>query len=211
MRRLFDGLLARRGAGGEKSLLILAAGGTPRVVKEARSRSRAVIRSYRGVAVGEAAGREWRKRRFRLPYLRDALWEHGWATDTIETATTWAEVAPTARAVLKALRSALGEERVVAMVHASHVYPTGSALYFTFLFRLAPDPDATLERWRTLREAALGAILERGATLTHHHGIGSDFAPRLRQEKGETGTAVLEAVARTVDPAGMMNPGKLVS
>lgn len=210
VRRIFEGLLARRGAGGEKSLMILAAGGTAQAVKEARSGSRAVVKAHGGVAVGETAGREWRKRRFRLPYLRDALWEHGWATDTIETATVWGEAAPTSRAVLEALRSALGGERVVAMVHASHVYPTGAALYFTFLFRRASDPDATLERWRALREAALETILGRGATLTHHHGVGSELVPYLQREKGETGTAVLRGVARTLDPTGMMNPGKLI-
>jgi alkyldihydroxyacetonephosphate synthase len=211
VRRLFEELLARRGVGGEKSLLILAATGTPQVVKEARSQSRAIVRGHGGVVIGEVAGREWRMRRFRLPYLRDALWESGWATDTIETATTWSDLVPTARAILEALRLALRQERVVAMVHASHIYPTGAALYFTFLFRLASDPDATLERWRRLRAAAVQIFLDRGATLTHHHGIGSDLAPYLIREKGRTGTAMLEAIAKTVDPTGMMNPGKLIS
>jgi alkyldihydroxyacetonephosphate synthase len=210
VRRLFEELLARRGVGGEKSLLILAATGTPQVVKEARSQSRAIVRGHGGVVIGEVAGREWRRRRFRVPYLRDALWESGWATDTIETAATWSDLAPTARAVLEALRSALGQERILAMVHASHIYPTGAALYFTFLFRLASDPDATLERWRKLRAAGVEVFLDRGSTLTHHHGIGSDLAPYLVREKGRTGIAMLEAIAKTVDPTGMMNPGKLI-
>ena len=38
--------------------------------------------------------------------------------------------------------------------HLSHLYPSGSSLYLTFLFRLAPDPDETLERWRTIKRAA---------------------------------------------------------
>ena len=73
------------------------------------------------------------------------------------------------------------------------MYPSGSSLYLTFLFRLAADPDATLERWRSIKRAASTAIERaRGATITHHHGVGTDHAPYLVAEKGPLGMAALE-------------------
>ena len=53
------------------------------------------------------------------------------------------------------------------------------------------------------------AIVVGGGTISHQHGVGVDHAPYLEAEKGELGMSVLRAMARELDPAGMMNPGKL--
>ncbi len=75
-------------------------------------------------------------------------------------------------------------ERVHAFSHLSHVYPTGSSLYATYVFRQAADPDETLDRWRRLKSAASEAIVAHGGTISHQHGIGVDHAPYLEAEKG---------------------------
>ena len=49
-----------------------------------------------------------------------------------------------------------------------------------------------------------------GATLTHHHAVGADHAPWLAAEIGELGVDVLRAVKARLDPAGVLNPGKLL-
>lgn len=210
VRRLLEGLLARRGLRDEKSLLILGATGSPQAVRRVRSRAADVTRANRGVAIGDVAGREWKNNRFRLPYLRNTLWDKGWAVDTLETATVWSEVVPTARAVLRALRTALEGERVLAMAHVSHVYPTGASLYFTVFFRLAADPASTLERWLALKSAASRTVVSRGATISHQHGVGTDHLPYLEKEKGARGLAALASLIEGVDPDGTMNPGKLI-
>ena len=50
--------------------------------------------------------------------------------------------------------------------------------------------------------------LETGATISHHHGIGLQRAPWMEAEHG-TGLDVLRRVKHALDPAGIMNPGKL--
>ena len=50
----------------------------------------------------------------------------------------------------------------------------------------------------------------RGGTITHHHAVGRDHAPYMEAEVGETGIDVLRAVKERLDPAGIMNPGKLL-
>ena len=70
---------------------------------------------------------------------------------------------PRARRRRSVGRSATGSttdgERVHAFSHLSHVYPSGSSLYATYVFRLARDPDETLDRWRRLKTAASEAIV----------------------------------------------------
>jgi len=158
-------------------------------------------------------GERWRRTRFRPPYLRNALWESGYAVDTLETAVPWS-VLPSLRAgVERALREGLGEigERVHVFSHASHPYPDGSSLYTTYLFRLAEDPDENLRRWQSLKGAASRAIVEARGTISHQHGVGLDHLPYLAPEKGTLGLSTLQALFRHFDPDGLMNPGKLVS
>jgi alkyldihydroxyacetonephosphate synthase len=54
------------------------------------------------------------------------------------------------------------------------------------------------------------AIVAAGATITHHHGVGADHAPYLPAEVGDVGIQALRALKDALDPAGILNPGKLV-
>jgi alkyldihydroxyacetonephosphate synthase len=93
------------------------------------------------------------------------------------------------------------------MCHVSHLYETGASLYFTFLARRREDDE--IGQWRTVKEAASSAIMDGGGTITHHHAVGRDHAPWMRKEVGSTGVAALRALKSELDPAGIMNPGKV--
>jgi alkyldihydroxyacetonephosphate synthase len=153
----------------------------------------------------------WRKSRFLTPYLRNTLWERGYAIDTLETALPWTAVLPAAQAIQTAIRQAIAEdgERALVFAHLSHVYRDGASLYITVLFRRA-SPEVTLRRWQSMKNLASQAVLVHGGTISHQHGIGMDHAPYLPAEKGEVGFTVLQNLCRVFDPRGIMNPGKLV-
>jgi alkyldihydroxyacetonephosphate synthase len=204
--------LRLRRVGPEPCLLVVLASGIERLVEPAVREVGSIVRRHGGTGVGGALGRQWVRARFRTPDVRDALWARGYAVDTLETATTWSRLPELAAAVGRALRHGLDAdgERVHAFSHLSHVYPSGSSLYATYLFRIASDPDETLERWRRLKTAASEAIVAGGGTISHQHGVGRDHRPWLAAEKGELGLAILEDVARRLDPDGLMNPGVLL-
>lgn len=210
---LLERLLRHRGVGEGKCLLIFAVTGSTEEVKTQRRAAIAVAQTQGGVHVGRRMGQEWRKNRFRTPYLRNTLWDHGYAVDTLETALPWSALPAAHQGILTALIEAAASvgERVHAFAHVSHLYPTGAALYVTYLFRLRPDPEQTLAFWQHLKTAASRAILACGGTISHQHGVGTDHLPYLAAEKGETGLQMLAALARVCDPDGMMNPGKLFS
>ncbi|MCS7182628.1 MAG: hypothetical protein NZ869_05910 [Thermoanaerobaculum sp.] len=60
-----------------------------------------------------------------------------------------------------------------------------------------------------MKQAWLQAVVSLGGTLSHHHGVGRMHAPWLEREVGEQGAKVLRALARSVDPWGILNPGVL--
>jgi alkyldihydroxyacetonephosphate synthase len=194
------------------ALLLVGVAGRRRVARAARAEARSIIRAAGGVAIPGLA-RTWSRARFRSPYLRNTLWTLGYGSDTLETATDWARVPELVARLEAAVASALVPfgERVHVFTHLSHLYASGSSLYLTYLFRLGPDPEATLERWTAIKRAASTVIEAAGATITHHHGVGTDHAAYLVAEKGPLGMAALEAVVRTFDPDGLMNPGVLLS
>jgi len=94
------------------------------------------------------------------------------------------------------------------LCHVSHLYPSGASLYFTFIAR--QEEGAELDQWRAAKTAASDAIVAARGTITHHHAIGRDHLPWMRAEVGELGLGVLRAVKERLDPAGIMNPGKLL-
>ncbi|GAB4545126.1 MAG: FAD-binding oxidoreductase [Anaerolineae bacterium] len=208
---LLERLLRLRGLGPERCMLIFGVTGHQAATQATRQGAIEAARAHGGAHAGRLLGNQWRKSRFRTPYLRNTLWERGYAVDTLETAIRWSEVPATAEAILRALRQGLRdvEERVHAFAHLSHVYPDGASIYITLIFRLAADPDETLHRWRLLKTAASDAIVAAGGTISHQHGVGVDHAPYLPAEKGALGMEALRALCRTFDPQGMMNPAKL--
>ncbi len=203
--------LAARGAHDEKCMLMIGATGHKSTVKSAIKAARGMAGDHGGVSIGQYFGRQWHKNRFRTPYLRNTLWDKGYAVDTLETALRWSEVPAALDGIEMALHSALADvgERVHVFTHLSHLYPTGSSIYTTYLFRLAPDPDETLRRWQALKQAASEVVVAHGGTISHQHGVGTDHAPYLPAEKGALGMATLRALGAHFDPGGIMNPGKL--
>ena len=204
-------LLLLRGIGEDKCMLLLGFAGREALVKVARKEALAIASQHGGVHVGRTFGNEWHKSRFRTPYLRNTLWELGYAIDTLETATDWAGIPAMVQAIESSLRTGLEEqgERVHVFTHLSHLYPYGSSIYTTYLYRVAPDPDQTLRRWEVLKTAASRAIVMQGCTISHQHGIGTDHLPYLMEEKGPLGMAAIRGLCTCFDPEGIMNPGKL--
>ena len=199
------------GYSGERCLLIFGVTGTRRALAATRTQTLAITRAFGGLFTGNLIGKMWRKSRFLTPYLRNTLWECGYAIDTLETALPWTAVLPAAQAIQTAIRQAIAEggERALVFAHLSHVYRDGASLYITVLFRRA-SPEVTLRRWQSMKNSASQAVLAHGGTISHQHGIGMDHAPYLPAEKGEIGITVLQNLCRVFDPRGIMNPGKLV-
>ncbi len=178
-------------------------------VRVRQARTAEVLRAAGGTSAGPEPAESWIKGRFGAPYLRDSLLDHGVFCETLETATTWANLEDLKRAVTEAIERGFDAHGAKSLVlcHVSHIYPTGAALYFTIVAGIKGDPLGT---WATVKSGVNDAIVTGGGTLSHHHGVGRDHAPWLEQEIGHTGMRMLRAIKAELDPTGIMNPGALV-
>ncbi|OBG67885.1 flavoprotein [Mycobacterium sp. E3339] len=183
--------------------------GTKEHVESRHAETAALLAAHGATSLGEAPARAWEHGRFGAPYLRDSLLSAGALCETLETATDWSNVPALKAAVTQALTDALAESGTPALVmcHISHVYPTGASLYFTVVAGQRGNP---IEQWLAAKKAACDAIMATGGTITHHHAVGADHRPWMGDEVGELGVQILRAVKATLDPAGILNPGKLI-
>jgi len=208
--RALTGYLRARGHGDGCLAIVGWEGTSEGVVRRRRATGARMLRAHGAVALGTPVGQAWEHGRFHAPYLRDELLAHGVMVETLETATTWDRLLALHEAVAAALDGALRARGTppVVMSHVSHVYRAGASLYFTFVAR--QQEGAELEQWHAAKAAASDAILAAGGTITHHHAVGRDHAPWLPGEVGALGIELLRAAKATLDPAGVMNPGKLI-
>jgi alkyldihydroxyacetonephosphate synthase len=207
--RAFGGYLGlRRKRGG--SLVVVGLEGEEESVARRRALAVRELRRAGAAYLGQAAGRSWKHGRFQGPYLRDTLMGMGAMVETLETSHTWSHFGRLYTAVGDAIRLALAEQGTPGLVfcHLSHAYADGASLYFTFISRARRG--AEVEQWAAVKRAACEAIVANGGTITHHHAVGRDHAPYMQAEVGETGVEVLRSVKEELDPAGIMNPEKLL-
>jgi alkyldihydroxyacetonephosphate synthase len=207
--RLLDAYLGLRG---RRDGCIVIAGweGEPLTVERRRAVGVTILRRGGAISLGPRGGESWRRGRYEGPYLRDELMDLGYMVETLETSHTWPKLAETYAAVGDALRASLERQGTPGMVwcHISHVYRDGASLYFTFVAPRRPGEE--IEQWRAAKTAACEAIVAAGATITHHHAVGRDHASYMEAEVGPVGIEALRALKERLDPAGIMNPGKLL-
>jgi len=166
----------------------------------------AALEALGGVNLGESRGQSWAHGRFHAPYLRDSLLDVGVLVETLETATFWSNVDRLKADVTSALMAELGEKTIV-LCHISHVYETGCSLYFTVA---APEAEDPIDQWLAAKAKASDAMIAAGATITHHHAVGTDHKRWLADEIGPVGVSILRAVKAELDPTGVLNPGVLI-
>lgn len=192
-------------------LLVVVSEGWPALVDLEETTVRDVVAGHGGDDLGEEAARRWHAHRYDVSYrLADFIKPGGVfgdavAVDTCEVAAPWGSLHDT----YQAIRAALSEHMDLALCHASHVYPDGAALYFTFGAAGAGDEGAVQRRYDAAWAAAMDAAVAAGATITHHHGVGTLRAPWLSTELGAGAMTMLRRIKAALDPAGIANPGKL--
>ncbi len=131
------------------------------------------------VSSGQFPARAWERDRYLRPGLARELWKAGYVPDTLETAATWDKL-PTlykdAVHTFAKMRDAMGFRGEI-MAHLSHLYSSGSCIYFTFILATDfADEEQTLSK---VRDGLIRSFLRNGGSVTHHHGIGALFTQYL--------------------------------
>ncbi|MGP0029627.1 MAG: FAD-binding oxidoreductase [Acidimicrobiales bacterium] len=135
------------------------------------------------------------------------LWRAGVVVDTAEVSGSWSALPGLFEEVVTALGAIEGT--LAASAHQSHAYTDGACLYFTFGGRGPEGDGGWRERYyRRAWDVVTDATLVHGCAISHHHGIGLNRSRFLARALGP-GFEVLAGLKKSLDPVGILNPGKL--
>jgi alkyldihydroxyacetonephosphate synthase len=199
--RLYDAIEADRHFGHEQVILLVLDEGDPELID---SVLQVVREECDNARVDDPALLDtWLDKRNDVTALHHYI-EQGAVVDTMEIAGRWSVLPVVYGTVLDALRAF--PDLLVASAHLSHAYSDGGCLYFTF--GGFPPKEQREDFYRRTWDAAMEATVTNGAALSHHHGVGLNRARYARAALG-AGLDVLAATKAALDPAGILNPGKL--
>lgn len=184
--------------------------GSRRHVEAQRRAVGMIVKRHGGICVGAGPGKLYDQKKFDTPYIRDFLLDRGVAADVSETAAPWSQLEDLYEAVFTSGRAAFKQlgVRGYLMCHLSHSYHGGACLYFTFAF-VPTSPDALVDEYDVVKSAIQGAFVRNGATLSHHHAVGTEHAPWLEEDISAPGVRMLKGLFEGVDPGRNLNPGKI--
>jgi alkyldihydroxyacetonephosphate synthase len=204
--------------GGRTADLLLGFESADHPVDEMLDRAKEICADHGGTWVAKdgppraASGgpERWRRWFLQAPYLRDRLVLRGLIVETLETASTWTAFSVLHDNLLHALQAAVDREcgRGFVTWRLTHAYPDGVAPYYTIV--AAGEPGHEIEQWTAIKAVASNVIEASGGTATHHHAVGRTHLPWYERERGPLLLEAFASAKRTLDPAGIMNPGVLL-
>jgi alkyldihydroxyacetonephosphate synthase len=204
--------LRRRGIDREAMCLaFLGFEGSAAHAAEQRRRAGRVLARHGAIAIGRGPGVLYDQKKFDTPYIRDFLLDRGCLADVSETAAPWSRLPELYATVTGAAQEAFARLGVPGhvMCHLSHSYHAGACLYFTFGINPSGAREP-LEEYDEVKSAIQQAFIDAGATLSHHHAVGTEHARWLAPDISPAGVAMLQALFDGVDPGANLNPGKIV-
>jgi len=170
-----------------------------------------IVSRHNGLCIGASPGELYDQKKFDTPYIRDYLLDRGVLADVSETAAAWGALQPLHANVKRAAQVAfetLGVRGYI-MCHLSHSYHAGACLYFTFAITPSGKRDGLAE-YGVVKSAIQQVFVDNGATLSHHHAVGTEHAEWLEQDISAPGVGMLRALFDGTDPGANLNPGKIV-
>jgi len=185
--------------------------GSQRHVASQRKLVGRIVGRHGGLCIGSSPGALYDQKKFDTPYIRDFLLDRGALADVSETAAPWSRLSTVYDTVMTSAHGAFEElgVRGFIMCHLSHSYHAGACLYFTFAFEPSAQRDG-LQEYDLVKSAIQQAFIDSGATLSHHHAVGTEHARWLEEDISAPGVAMLQALFTGVDPGANLNPGKIV-
>jgi alkyldihydroxyacetonephosphate synthase len=184
-------------------ILLLAFDGDIAHIDLDERKSVAICKEHGGTDLGEGPSKRWWEHRYDM-YYPTRLTTSGFAIgDTIDIVATYDKL----ENVYYSMKKAMEATSAIVMSHFSHMYQNGGSIYMIF-FTSQPDAETAWATYKKVWDDGVAACLKEGGTMSHQHGVGLSRSTYTEDELGSA-FQVLKKIKDTLDPKGIMNPGKL--
>ena len=167
-----------------------------------------ICTELKGKELGPEPGVHWWKHRYDFYFPPHSLMLPE-MFGTVETTSTYDKIYNIFKAKQQVITEDFKEWGTDYMAHFSHWFPWGVMVYDRFLIAKPPqDPQEALQLHTQIWGKAARASLEHGGVLNDHHGIGFKLGWLMEEQYGAA-WPTMQGIKDALDPAGIMNPGKL--
>jgi alkyldihydroxyacetonephosphate synthase len=207
--KIMKGYLRAKGFDARACLMLTTFEGSKAGAVRQHSQVNEIYRRFGAVDLGPSSGKSFESTKYDFPHIRDFLLDRAITSDVSETSTVWSNLGPLYRGTTTALRAAILESGVKPWVgcHISHSYRCGASLYLTFACRQQEGHE--MHQYLHAKRVVQQSFIDHGATLSHHHAVGTEHLPWLTDDISPVGVMAVAAIKGGLDPDNIMNPGRL--
>jgi alkyldihydroxyacetonephosphate synthase len=190
------------------SYMVTGSDGDPRSVDLEMSIIHEICTGLNGQDLGPELGEHWWKHRYDFYYPPLTLMLPQ-MFGTVETTTTFDKIYNLYRAKKRVIEEGFKDWGATYIGHFSHWFPWGVMVYDRFIIERPPkDPHEALQLHTEIWATAARTSIRNGGVLNDHHGIGFKLGWLMPEQYGPA-WQVMQGIKDTIDPQGIMNPGKL--
>ncbi|MFZ2009437.1 MAG: FAD-binding oxidoreductase, partial [Candidatus Sulfotelmatobacter sp.] len=207
--KIMKSYLKAKGFDSRACLMLTTFEGSKNGAVRQHSQVNSIYRRFGAVDLGSGSGKSFESTKYDFPHIRDFLLDRGITSDVSETSTVWSNIVPLYQATTAGLRAAIQESGVRPWVgcHISHTYQSGASLYLTFACRQQDGHE--MQQYLHAKRTVQQSFIDQGATLSHHHAVGTEHLPWLTDDISPVGVMAVAAIKGGLDPDNIMNPGRL--
>jgi len=184
-------------------MLLLAFDGSKKRVDLDEMDSANICMAHGAQDYGDGPSRRWWEHRYDMYYPTKFLTAGYSISDTIDVVATYDRL----EKVYQSMKEAMESEGAIVLCHFSHMYMHGGSMYMIF-FSSQPDAELAWQTYKRIWDVGIKACLKEGGVMSHQHGVGLTRSTYTEDELGSA-FAILKDIKATLDPNGIMNPGKL--
>lgn len=192
----------------EGAYMVMGFDGDPDLAALQEKKSMEICTSLGAQDLGREPGEKWWDHRYDFYYPPKNL-KFPWMYGTTETITTFDKLEKLYWAEKKAVEETYAHLDIKYIAHFSHWFHWGASLYSRFIIEDPPqDAQECLRLHNRIWNTAMTAVLENDGMVNEHHGVGLKLSRYMRRQYG-TAWPMLKGIKDTLDPNGIMNPGKV--
>ncbi|DAZ93335.1 TPA: hypothetical protein N0F65_010801 [Lagenidium giganteum] len=187
--------------------------GTEEEVERQQKAIQAIAKKHHGMVGGAESGKRGYFFTYIIAYLRDFALDYYFMSESFETAVPWSNIVQLMSDIKRAIHDQAAAKNVqtppLVACRVTQVYETGVCVYVYYGINYFGVKDA-LSLFHAIEQAAVGAIVANGGSLSHHHGIGKHRKPWLASAISQPGVRAIEGMKHALDPTNVFAANNII-
>ena len=165
-----------------------------------------LAKQHDGLVGGAGNGKRGYLLTFAIAYVRDFLTDFHIIGETMETTVPWSKIKPVCEAASNTLFELHKKHNLPGKPYISYripqIYHTGVCIYFMLGMSVENISNAE-DLFSEIEHAIRRAIMDRGGSISHHHGVGKIRKDFLKDTLSDSSVELIKDLKKAHDPSNI--------